>query len=62
MLFMWLVPAGFVVLAVLGVVWLVRAVGGTSNPAAPGRNCPSCGRGVQADWQNCPYCGAPLVK
>src|SRR5574341_1937384 len=50
MLFMWLIPLGFIVLTVLGGVWLVRAVGGgTTNPPIPTRACPSCGRAVQAD-------------
>jgi hypothetical protein len=62
MIFMWLIPISFIVLTVLGVVWLVRAVGGGGNPAIRGQTCPSCGRGVQADWRNCPYCGAPQVK
>ncbi len=62
MIFMWLIPVGFVALAVLGVVWLVRNVGGGSNSAAPGHTCPSCGRGVQSDWRNCPYCGTSLSK
>lgn len=62
MLFMWLVPVGFFVLAVLGVVWLVRAVRGGVNPASRGQTCPSCGKEAQADWRNCPYCGAALVK
>ncbi|HLE16556.1 MAG TPA: zinc ribbon domain-containing protein [Anaerolineales bacterium] len=25
------------------------------------RNCPACGRGVQADWNACPSCGAALT-
>src|SRR4030042_1203067 len=37
MIFMWLIPIGFIVLTVLGVAWLVRAVGGGANPATPGR-------------------------
>ncbi len=61
MIFMWLIPIGFLVLTVLGIVWLVRAVGGGGNPTAPPRACPSCGRGVQSDWQNCPHCGATLT-
>lgn len=64
--FMWLIPVGFVVLTVLGVVWLVRAVGGGAgqhpNPPSPARACPSCGRAVQADWRNCPHCGAALTQ
>jgi hypothetical protein len=62
MIFMWLIFIGFITLTVLGVVWLVRAVGGGANPAAPGHTCSSCRRGVQADWRNCPYCGASLGK
>ncbi|MBI3910735.1 MAG: zinc ribbon domain-containing protein [Armatimonadetes bacterium] len=66
MLFMWLIPVGFIVLTVLGVVGLVRAVGPHPNPPPPAgegaaRACPSCGRGVQADWRNCPHCGAALA-
>ena len=60
MLFMWLIPVGFVVLAVWGVVWLVRNVGGGTN--TPINACPSCGRNVQTDWRNCPYCGTSLSK
>ncbi len=62
MTFMWLIPVGFVVLAVLGIVWLARNVGGGTHSAAPGRTCPSCGRGVQSDWRNCPHCGTSLSK
>jgi len=66
MLFMWLIPIGLVVLTGLGVARLVRAIGGgagqSPNPLAPARACPSCGRGVQADWRNCPYCGAALTQ
>lgn len=58
MIFMWLIPVGFLVLTVIGIAWLVRAIGGGDNPAAPGQTCPSCGRGVLGDWKNCPYCGA----
>ena len=61
LIFMWLMPVGFVVLTVLSVVWLVRAVGGGMNPVAPTRTCPSCGRAVQADWKACPHCGVALV-
>jgi len=62
MFFMWLIPIGFLVLTVLGIAWLVRTIGGGTNPAAPAHPCPSCGRGTQADWSNCPHCGASLVK
>ncbi len=63
MLFMWLIPIGLIALTALGVVWLVRTVGGgPTKPATPARVCPSCGRGVQADWRNCPHCGAVLAS
>jgi len=61
MLFMWLIPLAVIGLIVLGVAGLVRSVGGGSNPVAPARACPSCGRAVQADWRNCPHCGAALT-
>jgi len=60
MIFMWLIPVAFVVLAVLGIVWLARNVGGGTN--SPTHACPSCGRNVQTDWRNCPYCGTSLSK
>lgn len=59
--FMWLVPVGLLVLTVLGIVWLVRSIGGGNNPAATGQTCPSCGRNIQADWKNCPHCGVTLT-
>lgn len=62
MMFMWLIPIGFIVLIVFGIAWIVRAIGSGNNPAAPTHACSSCGRGVQTDWRNCPYCGAPLTK
>ena len=62
MIFMWLIPIGSLTLIVLGVVWLFRTVSGGGNPFAPPHPCPSCGRNVQADWQNCPYCGTTLTS
>ena len=61
MFFMWLIPLGVVVLAVLGVAWLVRAMGGAINPPAAAHNCPSCGRPVRADWHHCANCGNKLT-
>ena len=60
MIFMWLIPVGFIVLAVLGVSWLVRNVGDKKN--SPTNTCSSCGHNVQTDWRNCPYCGTSLSK
>jgi hypothetical protein len=60
MIFMWLIPVGFILLIVLGVVWLIRAIGSGENPTSPARSCHNCGRSVQADWRNCPYCGETL--
>ena len=62
MLFMWLIPIGFLVLTVLGITWLVRTLGSGNNPPASAKTCPTCGRGVQADWRNCLYCGATLTS
>jgi hypothetical protein len=67
MIFMWIVPVGFLTLLILGVVWLFRQVSGSSGPVAappqapPGKTCPNCGRPAQADWQLCPYCGQALA-
>lgn len=62
MIFMWLIPLGFIVLAALGVVWLVRAAGSGNQSTLPGQSCPSCGQTVQADWRNCPHCDTQLLK
>ncbi len=59
MLFMWLIPIGFIVLTVLGITWLVRNVSSTTPPSFQSP-CTNCGKGTQADWQNCPYCGTIL--
>lgn len=59
MIFMWLIPIGLIVLAGLGIVWLIRSLGGFGPPALD-RPCPDCAKGVQANWQNCPYCGTSL--
>ena len=59
MLFMWLIPVGFIALVVFGIAWLVKNVNNSTPPAA--RNpCSNCGKSVQADWQNCPHCGTAL--
>lgn len=65
MIFMWIIPLGFLTLLVAGIVWLVRSVSGSTHagPQAPPvtGNCPSCGRPTQAGWQLCPYCGESLA-
>jgi hypothetical protein len=55
---MWIVPLGIVVLAVLGVVWLVNNVNGSKT--VQGQTCSSCGKPAQVDWKTCPYCGNNL--
>lgn len=60
MLFMALIPLGFLALIVLGVVWVVRTLSGGASTPAPAHTCPNCGKTVQADWKNCPYCGTAL--
>ncbi len=34
MIFMWLIPAGFIVLAVFGILWLVRNLGNSKPPSS----------------------------
>jgi len=65
MIFMWIIPLGFLILLAAGVVWLVRVVSGSAYagpqvPPATGA-CPACGRPTQAAWQHCPYCGESLA-
>lgn len=56
MLLMWLLPISVLSLIVYGIVSLARnAVGPTSTIP-----CPTCGKGLQIDWQNCPHCGTTL--
>ena len=56
-----LVPIGFLVLLVLGIVWLVKAVSvPTAQPPISSAVCPACHRSVQSDWQVCPQCGQKL--
>ncbi len=59
MMFMWLIPLGFLALVVLGVFWLAQN-SGKSTPPSSQHPCPHCGKSVQTDWQNCPYCGTAL--
>ncbi len=58
---MFLVPLGFLALLVLGTVWLVRqATPPSAQPPVIGAVCPSCHKGLQADWKTCPYCEQKL--
>jgi hypothetical protein len=76
MLLMWALPLGFLALAVVGAVSLIRGAG-ARKPAPPTavepvvaaptpaattvlRECESCHKPAQADWKMCPYCGTPL--
>ena len=65
---MMLVPLGFRVVLVAGIVGLVRALSVPPAPlappasAAPASTCPACHQNTQADWQNCPYCGSSLKR
>jgi hypothetical protein len=75
-LFGCLIGIGFLLLVVLGVIYLVRSlvqpkqpVVTTAMPVTPARApnptsvhaCPHCGRPVQDDWSHCPHCGGPLT-
>ena len=55
-----LIPLGLLGLLILGGVWLVRSIGGTTAAVPPSPTCSHCGRPVQADWQHCPHCGEEL--
>jgi hypothetical protein len=57
-----LIPVGLLALLIVGGVWLVRNMSGTTTPSAPAETCPDCGRPVEPDWQSCPYRGASLGK
>jgi hypothetical protein len=67
-----LLMLGFLVLVILGIIWLVgrlrspkpvetaaalSASTSESMPAATLNPCKKCGRPLQADWSVCPYCG-----
>lgn len=56
MLLFWLLPIGVLALMVYGIVSLTRNAAGPTATIA----CPTCGKGLQADWQNCPHCGTSL--
>jgi len=59
---MWLIPVGFVALAVWGLASLLGNSGRSAGQAPlSARACASCGRAAQADWSTCPYCGEPLA-
>lgn len=60
MLFMLLIPLGFIALLIAGAVVLVRSLN-PPRPVVPSHStCPNCGRLAQGDWTTCPYCGKPL--
>lgn len=56
MLLMWVIPISVLALIVYGIVSLARNAAGPT----PTMSCPTCGKGLQADWQNCPHCGTTL--
>jgi hypothetical protein len=68
--FVCLVSLGFLVLVILGVIWLVRrqhkpmTVDAAAAPVAPvevlagtAHPCKKCGQPVQEGWNHCPNCG-----
>ena len=67
MLFRMLIPLGILILAVFGVIHLVRgghsqshAQTGSVPPAVPVvdvHQCGSCGKTYKSDGEYCPYCG-----
>ena len=58
---LWAAGLAFLVVLVLGVVWLVKqTTQPVAQPPAAGAVCPTCHKGVQADWKTCPYCEQKL--
>jgi uncharacterized membrane protein len=56
-LFMVLLPLAAIALIVGGVAaFMRRPTQIMPPPQNTVKTCPSCGKPVQADWQNCPYC------
>ena len=54
---MWIFPLGFLVLLVLGIIWLIKALRKPEAVPLQTHSCKNCGKPVQEDWRNCPYCG-----
>jgi hypothetical protein len=44
-----LIPVGLLALLIVGGIWLVRNVSGTTTLSAPAKTCPDCGRPVEPD-------------
>ncbi len=63
MVWMWLIPAGILVLLVLGVVALINGLTKSRNAesAVPNQKCANCSKNILSDWTNCPYCGTPVT-
>ncbi len=67
--FGWIIPlislliiVGVIALIVFGVRAVVTHPASSASQSAEAmpRNCPSCGKPVQASWNHCPYCGQNL--
>jgi hypothetical protein len=54
---MWVLPLGFFVLVILGIVWLIKALRKPKATPILVHACKYCGKHVQDDWKNCPHCG-----
>jgi hypothetical protein len=64
-----LLQIGFLVLLVLGIIWLVRklqnpapvaAPMAPAAPVTPPASCGKCGYPVQNEWKVCPNCGKKI--
>jgi hypothetical protein len=67
MLFRFLVPAGVLALAVLGVIGLLRSRKTTPDsqvdaPRVTLKTCVKCNHPVQQDWEHCAYCGKKIIN
>jgi hypothetical protein len=65
----WLIPAGLLILAIIGIVMLVNSLSRPKSLTTPvvtapvvlEHKCAQCGKPLQADWTVCAFCGTPVT-
>ena len=60
LLFLLVIPIGFLALLVAGIVWLARSAGRPRS--AESLNCPHCAGEVEPGWKACPSCGERMEE